>query len=156
MSVFAEENESRTNETRPRISVVVSPELKAGTPSVGKKIRIILVDDHLVMRQGLAGLLRGEPDFEIAGEASDGESAVKLVREIRPDVTLMDIGMPRMDGIQATAVIHREFPEIRIIGLSMFQEDNRRTAMREAGATAYLTKSGPSEELIEAIRACVR
>jgi DNA-binding NarL/FixJ family response regulator len=110
----------------------------------------------MVMRQGLAGLLRGEPDFEIAGEASDGESAVELAREIRPDVTLMDIGLPGMDGVQTTTIIHKEFPEIKIIGLSMFQEDNHKAAMREAGAASYFTKSGPAEELIEAIRACVR
>jgi DNA-binding NarL/FixJ family response regulator len=77
-------------------------------------------------------------------------------REIRPDVTLMDINMPGMDGIQATAIIHREFPEIRIIGLSMFKEDHHRSAMCEAGASGFLTKSGPAEELIDAIRMCVR
>ena len=68
-------------------------------------IRIMLVDDHMVMRQGLSGLLRWESDFEIAGEASDGESAIRLAHEIRPDVVLMDIGMPGMDGIQATTRI---------------------------------------------------
>ena len=116
----------------------------------------MLVDDHMVMRQGLAGLLRIEPDFEISGEASDGESAVGLIRELRPDVVLMDIGMPRMDGIEATRIIHEELPDICIIGLSMFQEGEQQAAMHEAGAVNYLTKSGPSETLIEAIRASVR
>ncbi len=126
------------------------------TPGPNGRIRIVLVDDHLVVRQGLAGLLRGEPDLEVCGEASDGETAVKLVREIRPHVVLMDVSMSGMDGVQATSLIHNEFPEMRIIGLSMFQEDNHRNAMREAGAAAYLTKSGPSEELIETIRAVIR
>jgi DNA-binding NarL/FixJ family response regulator len=68
----------------------------------------------------------------------------------------MDISMPGMDGVQATAIINDELPEIRIIGLSMFQEDNHQTAMREAGAVAYLTKSGPAEEIIKTIKACIQ
>jgi CheY-like chemotaxis protein len=139
-----------------RISVAVSAQLKGNPAGATRKIRIVLVDDHMVMRQGLAGLLRIEPDFEIVGEASDGESAVGLIRELMPDVVLMDISMPGMDGIQATRIIHDELPDIRFIGLSMFQEGEQQAAMREAGAVNYLTKTGPSEALIQAIRACVR
>jgi PAS domain S-box-containing protein len=139
-----------------RVSVAVSAQLDVKPAGARRKIRIVLVDDHMVMRQGLAGLLRMEPDFEIAGEASDGESAVGLIREIRPDVVLMDISMPGMDGIQATRIIHEELPEIRVIGLSMFQEGAQQAAMRDAGAVGYLTKSGPSEALIETIRTCFR
>jgi DNA-binding NarL/FixJ family response regulator len=116
----------------------------------------VLVDDHIVVRQGLAGLLRVEPDIEIIGEASDGHSAIDLIRDLRPDVVLMDINMPGMDGIQATRIIHKELPEVRVIGLSMFQEGEQQAAMHEAGAVNYLAKSGPSEALIEAIRASVR
>jgi len=108
------------------------------------------------MRQGLAGLLRAESDIEIIGEASDGQSAIDLIRRLRPDVVLMDISMPGMDGIQATRIIHKEIPEVRIIGLSMFQEGAQQAAMLEAGAATYLTKTGPAEGLIEAIRACVQ
>jgi DNA-binding NarL/FixJ family response regulator len=115
----------------------------------------VLVDDHMVLRQGLAGLLRCEPDFEVAGEASDGESAVILVQKLRPDVVLMDVSMPGMDGIQATRTIHAKLPEIRIIGLSMFEKGEPEVAMREAGAVDYLAKSGPSEKLIQSIRSCV-
>jgi len=92
----------------------------------------------------------------VCGEAADGPTAVNLVREIRPDVVLMDINLSGMDGVQATSIIHKEFPETRIIGLSMYQEGNHKTSMRKAGAAAYLTKSGPSEELIESIRAVMR
>jgi len=121
-----------------------------------RKLRIALVDDHIAMRQGLAGLLQAEPDMEVVGQASDGASGVKLIREIRPDVVLMDISMPRMNGIQATRIIHSELPEVHIIGLSMFKEGEQAQAMREAGAVDYLTKSGPSEAVIAAIRSCVR
>jgi CheY-like chemotaxis protein len=119
-----------------------------------KRLHIVLVDDHVMMRQGLAGLLQAEPDMEIVGQASNGESAVNLIRDIKPDVVLMDISMPGMNGIQATRIIHSEFPEIRIIGLSMFQEGEQARAMREAGAAGYVTKSGPSEAVIAAIRSC--
>lgn len=137
------------------VSIAVVSQQEA-TVGLEKRVRVILVDDHMVIRQGLAGLLRAEPDIEIIGEASDGQSAIDLIRELRPDVVLMDISMPGMDGIQATRIIHKELPEVRIIGLSMFQERERETAMREAGVVDYLAKSGPADALIEAIRACVR
>jgi PAS domain S-box-containing protein len=138
------------------VSVAISAQPDPNPSGVEKKIRIALVDDHIVVRQGLAGLLRAEPDIEIIGEASDGQSAIDLVRDLQPDVVLMDINMPGMDGIQATRIIHKELPEVRIIGLSMFQEGEQQSAMHEAGAADYLTKSGPSGALIEAIRASVR
>jgi DNA-binding NarL/FixJ family response regulator len=117
--------------------------------------RIVLVDDNIAMRQGLTGLLRAEPDMEIVGEAADGQSAVYLTREVQPDVVLMDISMPGMNGIHATRIIHSELPEVYIIGLSMFQEDEQAAAMREAGAMDYVSKSAPTETIIAAIRACV-
>ncbi len=118
------------------------------------KIRVLVVDDHIVMRQGLASLLRETPDIEVVGEASEGDAAVKLVRELLPDVVLMDISLAGMNGIQATRIIHLEWPNIRIIGLSMFEEGERAATMRAAGAAAYLTKSGPSEDIIRTIRSC--
>jgi signal transduction histidine kinase/CheY-like chemotaxis protein len=145
--------DGQSTEKHMHVSVAVSSRPKT-EHSGEKKIRIILVDDHLVMRQGLGGLLRAEPDFEIVGEASDGESGVRVIRELRPDVVLMDISMPGMDGIEATRIIHKDLPEIRIIGLSMFHESERAAAMREAGAVNYLAKTDPSETVVAAIRAC--
>jgi PAS domain S-box-containing protein len=134
------------------VSITMASRLKVAAGSE-KKIRAILVDDHMVMRQGLAGMLRAEPDIEIIGEASDGQSGIELVRELCPDIVLMDINMPGMDGIQATRIIHKELPGVKVIGLSMFQEEVQQTAMRDAGAVNYLTKSGQADALIEAIRA---
>ena len=118
-----------------------------------RRIRVLLADDHEVMRQGLAWLLREEADMEVVGEAADGEAAIDLIRQLLPEVVIMDINMPRMTGIEATRVIHAEFPDVKIIGLSMFEEMERGTAMRGAGAVDYLTKSGPPEAVIAAIRA---
>jgi len=119
------------------------------------KIRIMLVDDCEVVRQGVASLIRREPDFEIVGEASEGQSAVDLARKIRPDVALMDINMPVMNGIEATRLIHNEFPDVRIIGFSIYDEDQQKEAMLRAGATAYFSKRGSSKNLIATIRACI-
>ncbi len=118
-------------------------------------IRIVLVDDHMIMRQGLAGLLRTQPEMQVVGEASDGQSALVLIRRLRPDVVVMDIGLPDMSGIEVTRIIHRELPDVRIIGLSMFEEGEQATALRNAGAADYIAKSGPSEAVIAAIRACI-
>lgn len=119
------------------------------------KIRIMLVDDHEVVRQGVANLIRREPGLEIVGEASEGKSAVDMVREVQPDVVLMDINMPAMNGIQATQLIHNEFPDIRIIGFSIYDEEQQKEAMLEAGATAYFCKRRSSRDLIETIRTCI-
>jgi PAS domain S-box-containing protein len=117
-----------------------------------QKIRVMLVDDHAVMRQGLSSLLGHQTDIEIVGEAEDGQAAVELARAINPDVILMDISMPKMNGIEATRAIHPDQPNIRIIGLSMFDAADQAAAMLEAGAAAYLTKSGNSDALLSAIR----
>ncbi len=119
------------------------------------RIRLVLVDDHIVMRQGLAILLREESDMVIVGEAGDGDAAVQLVQRVRPDVVLMDISLPGMNGIEATRAIHALMPHVCIIGLSMFEQVDQSAAMRAAGACDYLTKSGASDELAAAIRACV-
>lgn len=125
------------------------------TQAPGKKIRILLADDHSVVRQGIANLLKDEPDFEVVGEAANGRDAVNLTTKWLPDVVLMDMSMPILNGIEATRAIHKDHPEIRVIGLSMFEEADKAQEMRDAGAVNYLTKSGPAEELIDAIRKAV-
>jgi PAS domain S-box-containing protein len=115
-------------------------------------IRVVLADDHHILREGLAGLLEEESDIQVVGEAGDGEEAVELVRRLRPDVVIMDVTMPALNGVDATRLIARDFPEVRIIGLSMHGEESMSLAMKEAGAVAYFTKGGPSDPLIAAIR----
>ena len=118
------------------------------------KIRVVLVDDHAVVRNGLALQLKEQPDIEIAGEAADGKSAIRLVRRLQPDVVTMDVNMPEMGGVEAARAIHAEFPQVSIIGLSMFEEAKQAAAMREAGAVGYLSKSASFDSLLAAIRAC--
>ncbi len=115
-------------------------------------LRVLLVDDHAVVRQGLLSLLEDEPDIEVIAEATDGLDAVEKARDLRPDVILMDFSMPRMDGVDATRIIRSELPHTRIIGLSVYAEADRASAMIAAGADAYFTKSGDIEALLLAIR----
>jgi len=99
-------------------------------------------------------VLGGEPDIEIVGEASDGHSAIELARRLHPDVVTMDVGLPGINGIEATRAIHAELPEVSVIGLSMFEDQGE--AMREAGAVGYLIKTGASSNLLAAIRRACR
>lgn len=124
----------------------------SGPASPESKISILLVDDHMVMREGLARMLSAEPDLEVIGQAADGQEAVSFVDHQRPEVILMDISMPRLNGIDATRMIHRKDPDIRIIGLSMFEDPEQANAMREAGAVHYLPKSAAGAALLQAIR----
>lgn len=120
--------------------------------SSSSSISVLVVDDHQVMRDGLVSLLNEESDINIIGEASNGIEAVDFVRETPPDVIIMDITMPGMDGIEATRQIHQEFPEILIIGLSMHEEEEYTTRIKEAGAVGLLNKGGPAEHLFKSIR----
>ena len=120
-----------------------------------RRIRVLLVDDHPLVRDGIARLLREEPDIAIVGKAPDGKVALDIIRETNPDVVVMDVDMPVLDGIAATQLIRAAAPHIRVIGLSMFEESIEGEAIRGAGAIAYLAKSGPTRALVDAIRACV-
>ena len=131
-----------------------SQAMQLSLPIAGAKIRVLLADDHKIMREGLTNLLSQEPDIEIVGEAGDGEMAVRLAQKLRPDIVLMDLSMPKLSGIDATRAIREKQPRVQVIGLSMFDEGERAQSMYDAGAYAYLAKTGPTEALISAIRAC--
>lgn len=124
-------------------------------PDEQDRIRIMIVDDHELLCETLTNLLEGEPDFDIVGQAHNGREAVRLAAEWKPYVILMDVSMPEVSGIEATDIIHKTAPDIRIIGLSMHQNAAMRQKMLDAGACAYLTKGGSSEELIETVRRVV-
>jgi PAS domain S-box-containing protein len=117
----------------------------------GGGLRVLFADDHQVMRQGLIRLISSQPDIQVAGEAANGREAVELARQLRPDVIVMDISMPVMDGIEATRRIKSELPEVRIIGLSMFEDDNAAQNFINAGAHTFVRKTASSAELLKAI-----
>lgn len=134
-----------------------TPSASGQTPQVGSspgRIRVLLADDHAVMRDGLAQLLQTQPDIEVVGQAADGQEAVDLAAQLHPDIVLMDVTMPRVSGIDATRQI-KQLPEAgSVIGLSMHIEEDMAAAMRQAGASDYLTKSADPEDLIATIHAC--
>ena len=116
-------------------------------------IRVLLVDDHSVVRQGLRMFLGLDPEFEIVGEAADGAEALRLARELKPDVVLMDLLMPGMDGITATAAIRRELPDTEVVALTSVLEDASVIGAVRAGAIGYLLKDIEADELRRAIKA---
>jgi len=118
-----------------------------------KKIRILIADDHPVVREGLAGMLAGQSDFEVVGLATDGDKAVELHSEHSPDVTLMDLQMPGLDGVSAIEAIKAKDSSAHILVLTTYDADADILRAIEAGATGYLLKDTPREELFRAIRA---
>ena len=116
------------------------------------KIRVLIVDDHRAFRDGLKAVIDRQADMEVVGVAEDGEKAVALTRELRPDVILMDVKMPVMDGAEATSRILAEMPGMKILALSIYADDGFMTSMMQAGALGYILKGCDSDELSEAIR----
>ena len=115
-------------------------------------VRILIADDMKVVRMAIGLTLGGVPDFQVVGEAADGQRAVELAAQLHPDVVLMDVNMPRMDGVEATRRITAEFPEVRVVGLSMHEGEWAGRRMLDAGAAAYVSKSEPTASLVAAIR----
>lgn len=128
------------------------PDERAASVEPERELRVLLVDDHAVVRQGLRAVLDGEDGLVVVGEADGGVEGVRAAKRLAPDVVIMDVSMPDLDGIAATRRITRENPSVRVIGLSMFDEGDARRRMIEAGAEAYVTKTAPSAELLDAIR----
>ena len=118
-----------------------------------KRIRILAVDDHPILRQGIAGLIADESDMTLVGEAANGREAIQQFRTHHPDITLMDLQMPEMNGLDAMIAIRGEFPEARIIVLTTYTGDVQATRALKAGARAYLLKNSLHKELLDTIRA---
>ena len=117
------------------------------------KIKVLIADDHAVVREGTRRILEQEPDMQVVGEAGDGEEAVNLATNLKPDVAIVDIAMPKLDGIEATKRIKAAWPSINVLILSAYDDDQFIFSLLEAGAAGYLLKSIRSRELIDAIRA---
>jgi two-component system response regulator NreC len=120
-----------------------------------EKIRILLADDHTLMRAGLRSLLEAEPDMRVIGEAEDGRAACKLAREACPDVVLMDIAMPLLNGLEASRQIHHDCPQVKILVLTMHEDEEYIRQALAAGAMGYLLKDAAADELIQAIRSVI-
>jgi len=118
-----------------------------------KRIRILVVDDHAVLREGMRNLLEREKDLEVVGEANDGEEAVRMVSELKPDLVLMDIVMPKLTGVEATRRIKQISPATTVMILTAYSDTRYIVGLLEAGACGYLLKSARSHEIIRAIRA---
>jgi NarL family two-component system response regulator LiaR len=116
-------------------------------------IRVMIVDDHTMVRKGLAAMLKAKPDLELIGEASNGHEALRLCQDVQPDVILMDLMMPQMDGVTAIQAVRRRWPAIRMIALTSFKEKDLVQRALRAGAISYLLKNVSIDDLAQAIRA---
>src|SRR5437899_11984548 len=116
------------------------------------KIRCLLTDDHTLFRQGVRRLLETEADFEVVGEASDAGDAIEKAREIRPDIVLMDIGMPGLSSFEAARQIRKNRPETKILFLTMYEDEDYLVQCLEVGAAGYVLKDTPATQLVSAVR----
>ncbi|MCA1690979.1 MAG: response regulator transcription factor [Actinobacteria bacterium] len=123
---------------------------------MSQPIRVVVVDDHPVVRTGVRGMLASQAEFDVVGEASDGEEAIILVEEVHPDVVLMDLRMPRVDGVEATKRIRAEHPDVQVLVLTTYDTDEDIVRAVEAGAVGYLLKDSPREELFRGVHAAAR
>jgi two-component system nitrate/nitrite response regulator NarL len=123
---------------------------------LGRSLRVLIVDDHDLFRTGLSSLLASEPDFEVVAQASGGRAAVRLARELRPDIVLMDLRMPDLSGEDATREIVEHDPNVRVLVLTVIADEATVAAAVRAGACGYLVKDSPLDELVAAVRAAGR
>jgi len=124
--------------------------------NIMKRIRVLLADDHALFREGLAGIIAAQPDFEVVGEASDGLEALVKAREVVPDLILMDIGMPGCDGLEATWRIKKELPAVTIVMLTVRDEEEKLFEAIKSGAQGYLLKNIRSQAMLEMLRGAMR
>jgi signal transduction histidine kinase len=122
------------------------------SPNKNRPIRLLVVDDHVVVREGFVNLLNRQPDFTVVGQATDGQQAIQQAKTLRPDIILMDVDMPIMDGLEATRRIKQQHPGIPIIGLSLHDDQSVGRAMCKAGADAYVSKQAPGKHLLDTLR----
>jgi DNA-binding NarL/FixJ family response regulator len=118
-------------------------------------VRILIVDDHELVRRGLRSILVTRPEWEICGEAADGSNAIEKARELKPDIVLLDITMPHLNGLDAARIIRREVPGAKVIILSQYDESEMRSRALEAGAQGYISKSDASRQLLVAIESLI-
>ena len=121
-------------------------------PSPPALIRLLIADDHELIREGFCNILKNDTAIRIVGEARDGAELIKLTEKLNPDIIITDIGMPELNGIEATKLLVKKYPKINIIAYTMFQHEHLIIQMLEAGAKGYLTKNSSKEELLEAIK----
>jgi two-component system, NarL family, response regulator NreC len=119
----------------------------------GAKVRVLIADDHQTVREGMRLLVAREPDMEVVGEVADGREALRLASELRPDVVLMDVSMPGMDGLQATRALQETCPQVRVLALTRHADYGFMTEMLRAGAKGYVLKQSSSADLARAVRA---
>jgi two-component system response regulator NreC len=120
------------------------------------RIRLLIADDHAVLRDGLKLLLNRQPDMEVVGEAGDGEEALKKVRQLNPDVVLMDLSMPNVNGVEATEAIKRSHPHVKVLVLTVHEGDIYLQPALKAGARGYIVKRAAAEEVVDAIHVVVK
>jgi two-component system, NarL family, response regulator NreC len=120
-----------------------------------EKIKVLIADDHQIVRDGLRALLEKEADMEVVGQAEDGRTALRMLRDLAPQVVVMDVAMPDLNGIEATIQIKKDFPEVKVIALSMHDDQRFVLSMIKAGASGYLVKDCAFKELTQAIRLVV-
>lgn len=121
-----------------------------------QKLRILLADDHKIVRDGLRLLIDGQPDMRVVGEAADGHEALLQARALKPDVVVMDLSMPRVNGLQATALLKAEFPELKVVALTAHEDESYLSQLCSAGAAGFVLKRSAGDELIRAIGAVAK